>query len=383
MPDSPTAQLLAELIRCDSTNPDLVPGGAGEAAVADLVAGRLEAAGLAVELVEVAPGRPNVIGRLPGSGGGRTLLLCSHTDVVGADAALFEPRIEGGRMLGRGAIDMKSGLAASIVAVEQLAAAAEPLAGDVIVAGVIDEEYGSLGAVDLATRVGADAAILPEQSDLQLITAHGGFAWFELTSIGFEAAGIDVDRGIDSIALLAPVLERISALDRELAAGPRTSYGRPSIHASTIAGGSQYPAFPARTVLGIERCTVAGETYAGATAEIEAMIAAAKDADPRFDAELELVIGRDPVELGADEPIVALLDAVVGERLGEPAIHRGDIGWMDSGILVEAGIPCVIFGPTGAGEHTDEEWVDLESIETCAAILAETARRFCVAPEQR
>ncbi len=377
---SPAAALLAELIRCDSTNPDLVPGGAGEGGVAKIVAARLERAGLEVELVEVAPRRPNVIGRLPGTGGGRSLLLCSHTDVVGAGAELFEPRIADGRMLGRGAIDMKAGLAASIIAAERLAAGG-PLAGDLIVAGVIDEEYASLGAVDLAARVKADAAILPEQSDLQLITAHGGFAWFELTSIGFEAAGIDVDRGIDSIALLAPVLERISALDRELESRPAADYGRPSIHAATIAGGSQFPAYPAKTVLGIERCTIAGETCAGATAEIEAMIAAAKQADPRFEAELELIVGRDPVELASGEPIVELLDAAVSERLGEPAIHRGDMGWMDSGILVEAGVPCVVFGPTGAGEHTDDEWVDLASVDTCAEILADVARRFCVAAE--
>jgi acetylornithine deacetylase len=376
MTESPVAELLAELIRCDSTNPDLVPGGIGEAGVARIVAARLEAAGLEVEVVDVVPGRPNVIGRLQGVGGGRSLLLCSHTDVVGADGALFEPRIEDGRMLGRGSIDMKAGLAASIVAAERIAASG-PLAGDLIVAGVLDEEYKSLGAVDLAARINADAAILPEQSDLALITSHGGFAWFELTSIGFEAAGIDVTRGVDSISLLAPVLERISALDRELETRPRASYGRPSIHASTIEGGSQLPAYPGRTVLGIERCTVPGETYAGATAEIEEMIAAAKLADPRFEAQLELIVGRDPVELASGEPIVELLGAVTSERLGRPAEHRGDMGWMDSGILVETGIPCVVFGPTGAGEHTDEEWVEIESLDVCAEILETTARRFC------
>ena len=168
---------------------------------------------------------------------------------------------------------MKAGLAASVVAAERIAAD-RALEGDLIVAGVIDEEYKSLGAVALAESVRADGAILPEQSDLALITSHGGFAWFELTSIGFEAAGIDVERGVDSIALLAPVLAAISALDRELEGRPRASYGRPSIHASTISGGSQFPAFPARTVLGIERCTIPGETFAGATEEITAMIAA-------------------------------------------------------------------------------------------------------------
>jgi acetylornithine deacetylase/succinyl-diaminopimelate desuccinylase-like protein len=381
MSESAVAPLLAELIRCDSTNPDLVPGGVGEGGVAEIVGRRLELAGLEVEVTDVVEGRPNVVGRLPGSGGGRSLLLCSHTDVVGADAALFEPTVADGRMLGRGAIDMKAGLAASIVAAERIAASG-PLPGDLIVAGVIDEEYKSLGAVELAARIDADAAILPEQSDLQLITSHGGFAWLELTSIGFEAAGIDVDRGIDSIALLAPVLERISALDRELETRPPASYGRPSIHASTIEGGSQLPAYPGRTVLGIERCTVPGETYAGAIAEIEEMIAAAKRADPRFEAELELIVGRDPVELASGEPIVEVLDGVTSRRLGHPAVHRGDMGWMDSGILVETGVPCVVFGPTGAGEHTDDEWVEIASLDLCAEILEETARSFCAEPEE-
>ncbi len=376
MSESTVAPLLEELIRCDSTNPDLVPGGVGEAGVAEIVGRRLERAGLDVEVTNVVEGRPNVVGRLPGTGEGRSLLLCSHTDVVGADAALFEPRMRDGRMLGRGSIDMKAGLAASIVAAERIAADG-PLQGDLIVAGVIDEEYKSLGAVDLASKVRADAAILPEQSDLQLITSHGGFAWFELTSIGFEAAGIDVDRGVDSIALLAPVLERISALDRELETRPRASYGRPSIHASTIEGGSQLPAYPGRTVLGIERCTVPGETYAGAVAEIEEMMAAAKRADSRFEAELDLIVGRDPVELGSGEPIVEILDLITSARLGRPAVHRGDMGWMDSGILVESGVPCVVFGPTGAGEHTDDEWVEIESLDLCAEILEETARSFC------
>jgi acetylornithine deacetylase len=376
MADSAVAPLLIELVRCDSTNPDLVPGGAGEAAVAAIVAGRLEVAGFEVEVTELVPGRPNVVGRLPGEGDGRSLLFCSHTDVVGAEPGLFEPAVADGRIRGRGAIDMKAGLAASILAAERIAAGGG-LMGDLIVAGVIDEEYKSIGAIELAERIEADAAILPEQTDLELVTSHGGFAWFELTSIGFEAAGIDVDRGIDSIALLAPVLERISALDRQLETRLAASFGRPSIHASTIAGGSQLPAYPGRTVLGIERCTVPGETYRDATEEIEAMIAEAKRADPRFQAELELIVGRDPVELGADEPIVGLLDAETTTRLGSPAVHRGDMGWMDSGILVEHGIPCVIFGPTGGGEHTDDEWVEIASLDVCAEILESTARRFC------
>src|ERR1700735_5051600 len=125
MPDSalsdhPVTQLAKALIACDSTNPDLTRGGAGEGAVSELIAGRLRAAGMEVELVEVRPGRPNVIGRLRGSGGGRTLMLCGHTDVVSADPAGFSPRITDGRLYGRGSVDMEGGLGGAVVAAERL-----------------------------------------------------------------------------------------------------------------------------------------------------------------------------------------------------------------------------------------------------------------------
>jgi acetylornithine deacetylase len=373
---SAVAPLLERLVACDSTNPDLVPGGAGEAGVAAIVAAELEAAGFEVELKDVLPGRPNVVGRLPGTGDGRSLLFCSHTDVVAAGPEGFQPRIEDGRMLGRGVNDMKGGLAASLVAAQRIAEGG-PLAGDLIVAGVIDEEYKSAGAIALAEAISPDAAILPEQSNLELITAHGGFAWFELVSHGVESAGIEPDTGIDSISLLGPVLDGIAALDRELAAREPATYGRPSVHASTISGGSQYPAYPERTALGIERCLVPGETWSGAKAEIEAMTAAAQQADERFRADLEMIVGRNPVELDEDEPIIEALALATSERLGRPAVRRGDMGWMDSGILAEAGVPCVVFGPTGTLEHTPDEWVDIASLDLCAEILEATARKFC------
>ena len=109
-------ELLAELVAADSTNPDLEPGGAGEAAVAAIMAARLAAAGLEVDVWEAAPGRPNVVGRLPGLGGGRSLMLCGHTDVVGAAPGAFVPSVRDGRMHGRGTCDMKAGIAAALMA---------------------------------------------------------------------------------------------------------------------------------------------------------------------------------------------------------------------------------------------------------------------------
>ncbi|MGH2859572.1 MAG: M20 family metallopeptidase, partial [Solirubrobacteraceae bacterium] len=160
-------ELLAALVACDSTNPSLADRGAGESAVARLVAERLAAAGLNVETWEQAPGRLGVIGVLPGTGGGERLLLCSHLDVVASDPAGFEPSVRDGRMHGRGTSDMKGGLAASILAAAELAASPDRLRGDLLVAGVIDEEWLSAGAVELAARLARDGtpvagAVLPE-----------------------------------------------------------------------------------------------------------------------------------------------------------------------------------------------------------------------------
>jgi acetylornithine deacetylase len=375
--DHPVVALACELIACDSTNPELAPGGAGEGAVARLIARRLADAGLEVELSEPAAGRPNVVGRLRGAGGGRSLLLCGHTDVVAADPGAFAPRVDGRRLYGRGAVDMKGGLAAAIVAVERLAAAPDRLPGDVLVAGVIDEEWLSLGAERLVADYHADGAILAEQSDLDVVVEHGGFAWFQVESRGVEAAGIDPDAGVDAIALLTPVLQGLIELDQELAARPAPEYGRPSVHPSTIAGGTQFPAYARSCVLGIERCTVAGETVAGAIDEVKRLLERAHGADPRFDADVRLIVGREPVKLDPQAPLVRALDREIKARLGHPPRHVGDMGWADSGILSEAGIPCAIFGPTGGGHHTAQEYVEIESLVQCAEIIEATARAFC------
>ena len=219
--------------------------------------------------------------------------------------------------------------------------------------------------------------MLTEQSDLDVITEHGGFAWFEVESRGVEAAGLDAAHGVDAIALLGPVLDGVRRLDKVLAQKTPAAYGRPNVHASTIAGGVTYPAYPAVCTLGVERCLIPGETVSDAEDELASILDAAGQTDPRFDGSARTVIGRDPVRLDPDEPVVAALTAAARVELGHPVTVRGDLGWMDSGILVEGGVPCVIFGPTGGREHTADEWVDLASVETSARVYVRLAELFC------
>jgi acetylornithine deacetylase len=273
---------------------------------------------------------------------------------------------------------MKAGIAACVVAAERLASGPPP-AGDLLVAFVSDEEWGSLGAEALVERHRADASVLAEPSELEVVDAHGGFAWFDITSTGVDAAGWEAEIGIDAISLLAPVLQGISELDAALARAATERWGRPSVHASTIRGGHTYPAYPGSCELSVERCLVPGESVAQAQFEIEELLHRARTADPRFQGSYSTPIAREPMVLPDGEPVVAELTAVAERVLGRPVVRRCDIGWGDSGLLVEAGIPCVTFGPIGGGEHTADEWVDLESVERCAEIYEAVVRSFCSA----
>ena len=186
-----TIALLKDLVAIDSVNPSLVPGARGEADVARRIAAELMAIGLAVDITEVAPGRPNVVGTLEGGAPGRALMLCGHIDTVGVSGMErpFEPVEAEGRLYGRGAQDMKGGVAAMIGAARAIAESGGLAAGRLIVAAVIDEEHASLGADALVTRFRADAAVVTEPTDLDIAVAHKGFQWIEIETRGRAAHG--------------------------------------------------------------------------------------------------------------------------------------------------------------------------------------------------
>ena len=364
MSSSSLTELAAELVRIDSVNPDLVPGGAGENELAQFVAEWLTAAGLEVEVEEVAPGRPNVVGRARGSGGGSTLLLNAHMDTVGYEGmeAPLEPRVEDGRLYGRGAYDMKGSLAAIMVA--GAAAVEAGLRGDVLVAAVADEEVYSIGAEAAARRYPADAAIVAEPTELRLVVAHKGFVWLEVETRGRAAHGSRPDLGQDAIVGMGQVLTGLGALARALLDNPsHPLLGSGSVHASLISGGVELSTYPERCVLALERRTVPGET-----AEIvERQIREIADG-----AEIRTTFVREPFEVAENEPVVQS----VLRHAGGPEI-AGVPFWADSAVFAAAGIPTVVFGPGGAGAHAEVEWVDLADLERCKDVYVAVARELC------
>ncbi|OQA43493.1 MAG: Acetylornithine deacetylase [Chloroflexi bacterium ADurb.Bin325] len=373
--------LLADLVRIDSVNPDLIAGARGEAEITVFIAAWATRAGLEATIQEVAPGRPNVIVTARGSGGGRNLLLNGHMDTVGLAgmAAPLDPRIADGRMYGRGAYDMKAGLAASLIAARRARGAG--LRGDVIVACVVDEEVASLGTQALVRELARwqpAAAIVAEPTEMALAVAHKGFAWFDIETFGVAAHGSRPHLGVDAIMKMGRVLAALDAHDRALQARPTHRHlGGGSLHAGVIQGGQELSSYPAYCKLQVERRTVPGESIDLAEAQLQAILDECARGDSAFSARLTRGLARDPFEVAEDASIVQMCREHLGRATGRPTEVGGVSYWADSALLAAAGVPTVLLGPTGAGAHAAEEWVDLASAEQCADIYAAVARELC------
>jgi acetylornithine deacetylase len=377
--DAQLRDLLADLVAIDSVNPTLVDGGAGEGEIARHVAGWLEERGFEVHLQDTgAPERPNVIGVLRGAGGGRSLMLNGHLDTVGVAGMRdpHRPRIEDGRLYGRGAMDMKGGVAALLHAAAR--AAHDPPRGDVIVTAVVDEEYASIGTEAAIREWRADAAIVAEPTGLQLTLWHKGFVWIDVETAGVAAHGSRPEAGVDAIAKMGRVLVGIDELGRELAAGPgHAVLGTGSVHASLIAGGQELSSYPASCRLQLERRTIPGEDAATALREIEAILARARAADGTLEARAEVTFERKPLDEDEDADIVVALAEALAEVTGREPSFVHSPAWMDAALIAEAGIPVVVLGPTGEGLHGEVEWVDLASVQQCSDAMLGAIRRFC------
>ena len=376
MPSELTA-LVADLVAIDSVNPSLVPGGAGEARIAAFVVDWARSQGLEAEVLEETPGRPSVLVRARGTGGGRTLLLCGHLDTVNVEGMTdpHEPRVDGDRLYGRGAYDMKAGLAAALIAARD--AAVLGLAGDVVVAAVADEEHASLGVQEALRSVQADAAIVTEPTELEIAVAHKGFVWAEITVTGRSAHGSRPHLGTDAIAKMGRVLTELEALDAALGAREHPLLGRGSVHASVIRGGVELSSYPAECVLGLERRTLPGETAPDVERELASLLDRCRAADPELEAQQRTLLVREPFEIDQDAELVGLVRSTGGAVM--PAAPRvgGASYWADAAFIAAAGIPTVMFGPGGEGAHAVEEWVSLADTEVVARTLTGVAARLC------
>jgi acetylornithine deacetylase len=380
LPDLDPVPLRARLTALDSVNPDLVPGGAGESAIADFCGAWFAAHGFEVHRVEERPGRPSLVAIARGTGGGRSLMLNGHLDTVGLagyDGDPLDPQIRDGRMFGRGTFDMKGGIAAMMVAAAR-ATAGGPLRGDVILACVADEEHASSGTEEVLKSFTADAAIVTEPSHLELTLAHKGFAWFDVEIEGRAAHGSRPELGIDAIVKAGHFLVALEGLGRRLAQGTaHPLLGSGTVHASVIRGGEEPSTYPAYCRMTLERRTIPGESADSVERELTAVLdhLAATVAD--FQYRLTRGLYREPFEADPKSPIARTLAHHAEKVLGHPPVVRAEPFWTDCALLDRAGIPCLLFGVDGAGAHAATEYVDLTSLDRLTSILADTIADFC------
>jgi acetylornithine deacetylase/succinyl-diaminopimelate desuccinylase-like protein len=270
---------------------------------------------------------------------------------------------------------MKAGVAAALLACRE--AAAVGLAGDVVVAAVADEEHASIGVQEALREVHADAAVVTEPTELEVVVAHKGFVWAEVEVTGRAAHGSRPHLGVDAIVRAGPILTAIGELDRALGDHTHPLLGRGSVHAAKIEGGEELSSYPARCVVGIERRTLPGESGPEFEAELAALLDRCRAADPELEAEQRTLLVRDPFEVDARAEIVELTVAAAAEVLGAPPAIGGASFWADAAFIAAAGIPTVMFGASGEGAHAVEEWVSVDDSVAVTRALIAAARRLC------
>jgi acetylornithine deacetylase len=419
--------LTTELIGFDTTARDLGDPARDERALQEHLAQRLRAAGAEVELVTYGPGvpgserqvppaldftdRPQLIARFraaaaPEPDGARALVFNGHVDAVSCEpveAWTSDPLaavVRDGRLYGRGACDMKGGVAAMVVAAEVLAALDVPLAGELVVNTVTDEEYCGAGAAAcVAAGLRADAAIIPEPTTLQTWTGCRGILSPTITVAGrpghAEVAQPHWRDGgaVNAIDKMALVLEEVRALHADWQARPAHVHplmSPPSIVTTMISGGEWWVSFPAscRATLDITYLPVQADADGFGTrveAEVEAAVARACERDDWLAAHPPQVtwsVDLPPNEVAADTPVVASLARAAARcDRDEPRIATLD-SWYDASNFTRiAGIPAVAFGPAGELDgrpipHTIDECVPVADLVATAETLALAAVDF-------
>ncbi|MFC2165982.1 ArgE/DapE family deacylase [Acidobacteriota bacterium] len=373
-------EALKKLVRINSINPELVSNGPGEVQIAEYIEEELTKCGLAPRIHELKPKRCNAVAVLKGTGGGPSLMLNGHMDTVGVEGMKnpFSPEIRDGKLYGRGAQDMKGSLAAMLTAFKALTDSNVQLKGDLVFAAVADEEHGSIGTEALIQEYKTDAAIVTEPSGLDIGLAHRGFYVFEITTQGFATHGSLYQEGIDANMHMGRIMAELDYLSHTLLQGTKHPLvGPPSLHVPLITGGQGLFIYSDKCQATVERRTLPGETQEDIVTEMESILKKVAKEDNSVNATLKEVMHRDSYEIASEAQIVQILTEETSNLLNREPSFTGHQWWEDSALLGEAGIETVIFGPKGAGAHSHEEWVDIQSVMDTAAILAGTAIRFC------
>lgn len=370
--------VLFRLIAIDSRNPILTPEAPGEKAIGEFIHAELHRLGLDVKFQATAdPDRPNVVAVIPGTARDTTpsLMLNGHMDTVSVEGmtAPFTPWEQEGQIYGRGSQDMKGSLAVMLGIAACLAQAQVSPPGDLMLAFVSDEEADSIGTEALVQEYVCDQALVLEPTGMQAAIAHRGFAWYTIYSQGKAAHGSRYQEGIDAIGNMGSLLHALQQLSLELVSRPGSPLvGPPSMHISTIQGGTEISVYPAHCEMRLERRTTPDEDFATVTQEIQSLVDAANQELGVTRLRLESGLTRPAFQTALPSPLLERLTKAYEDTLGVPLETAGAPYWTDAALLAAAGSDCLLIGPLGFGLHSIEEWIDLQSLIRLGEVLVAT-----------
>ncbi|MBI4199147.1 MAG: M20 family metallopeptidase [Chloroflexi bacterium] len=392
-------ELASALVRIPSFSPQETP-------VADFLAGYFRQRGYDVELQEVEPGRSQIVARLRGKGGGESLMLLGHMDINALARNWkrdpWKPQVEGGRLYGAGALNMKGGVAAIISAAEAIRRSGVRLNGDLVVACVAGETQGGEGTVHLLRRgVRADMAVVAEPFGTDnLTTVHAGIVHLAIHTYGVTGHISTLEGTVNAVVKMTKVIGALQQVRftcqpyKALPALPRLQVG------SVIGGrGESYrlvepPYVPDLCTIIVDVHFVPGQTVESIVEDLKRALEPLKASDPELRYEIELP--PPPFFKGARRLVMTPLDVPVTEHVvqavarsfqqvtGRPPRNIGvtlpmSYSGNDTCHLWNAGIPCLLFGPAGGRDESGvpDEYVSIGEMVLCAKVLALTALDVC------
>jgi acetylornithine deacetylase ArgE len=328
--------------------------------------------GVASERQTVAPGRDNILARYASPGAERTLLLEVHQDTVPADGMTIAPfgaRVDSGRLYGRGACDIKGGMAAMLAAFARLVQTKPRGAMNVVLACTVDEEHTFLGVQELVQRgIRADFAVIAEPTQLHIVNAHKGVARLILTTTGRACHSSRPDQGVSAIYRMGRVLVAIQRFADNLQKGHADPLlGPPTLSVGRIEGGVSVNTVPDSCRIEIDRRVIPGEDPALSADELLRFL---REAGIDFDLDCPRPwMSMPALAATGSEEIVQRLGRAIDSVTGSHQVMPVPYG-TDASTIARAGIPAVVFGPGDIAQaHTKDEWVSLEEVEKASEIL--------------
>ncbi|MBM4417078.1 MAG: M20 family metallopeptidase [Chloroflexi bacterium] len=370
------------MVAIESVNPFYADGARGEVAMADYLEASFRALGLMPSRRDVLPGRPNVWAKLDAPGAIQTLLLEAHMDTVTLEPAgttMLDPRIDGGRMYGRGSCDTKASLAAMLTAVEALAPRRDSLRANLVVMGSMDEEYLMRGILDFAAHgPEVHAAVIGEPTSMSVVRAHKGLVRWRVATLGRSAHTSRPEVGDNAIYQMVGAIARLrSAIEPRLATRTHALLSNATLTVSMIEGGLGANIVPDRCEITIDRRTLPQEEPDEVIAEFRAVIERIMRDDPSIKIDVpEPFANIAGLDTPADAPFVRLTTPIAHEFGGSPMAVGVPYGTNAPGIA-RRGVPTIVLGPGDIAQaHSANEWVELAQVERAAEMYARIAQAF-------